>query len=117
MDKYSQYYIIDRPSEKFDLSLISEDLCEENGEDGQNCEIFMYLRNQMAIEIDIAITLITRDSVIELKDGIWQNFNLNGVAKTSHFFFHPHHQDKDISLLFKTDDQNLRLKYRLFNKE
>lgn len=29
----------------------------------------------MEIEIDMTITLLTRNSVIELKDGIWQSYS------------------------------------------
>lgn len=68
----------------------------------------------MNIEIDIAITLMSQHTILELKDGIWQSFPLNSIAKTSHFYFHPRHKDADIALMYKTTDPNLWLKYRLF---
>lgn len=49
-----------------------------------------------------------------MKDGVWQSFSLNKVAKTTHFYFLPRNKDHDIALMFKTTDPNLRMKYRLF---
>lgn len=72
------------------------------------------LHNNMDIEIDIAITLMSRNSIIELKDGVWQGFDLSTIAKTAHFFFYPQSRSEDISLLYKTDQRKIRLKYRLF---
>ena len=71
----------------------------------------------MEMEVDIAITLMGIDSIMELKDGIWQNFELNKVAKTSHFFFYPHNKENDVNLIYKTDDQTIRLSYRVFNAD
>lgn len=71
----------------------------------------------MDIEVDIAITLMSQHTILEIKDGIWQSFPLNSVAKSSHFYFHPRNHDHDISLMFKTTDPAIRLKYRLFYAE
>ena len=97
-----------------DLSQVSEDLCTQEGEEDTNCEVFIILQNKMEMEIDIALTLMSRHSVIELKDGVWQSFDLNSIAKTAHFYFYPRNMNDDISLLYKTDDQSMRLKYRMF---
>jgi hypothetical protein len=43
----------------------------------------------MGIEVDIAITLMSQHTILELKDGIWQSFSTNSIAKTAHFYFHP----------------------------
>ena len=68
----------------------------------------------MDIEVDIAITLMSRHAVIELKDGIWQGFDMNSVAKTAHFFFYPQNQKEDINIFYKTEEQQVRLKYKMF---
>ena len=68
----------------------------------------------MDYEIDIALTLMTRHAVIQMQDGVWQSFGLNSVAKTAHFFFEPRNKEDDISLFYKSTDQNIRLKYRMF---
>ena len=68
----------------------------------------------MDIEVDIAITLMSQHTILEIKDGIWQSFPLNTVAKSAHFYFHPRDKDHDIGLMFKTTDPSIRLKYRLF---
>ena len=66
------------------------------------------------MEIDIAITLMTREGVIELHDGIWQSFQVNKLSKTSHFYFYPRSQDHDVSLFYKVPNPSLKLNYRLY---
>lgn len=105
--------VIDKPSDVLDLSQISKTLCE-TVDDDDSCEIAVELQNQMDIEIDIAITLMSQHTILEIKDGIWQSFPLNSVATSAHFYFHPRNMDRDIGLMFKTTDPGIRLKYRLF---
>lgn len=69
----------------------------------------------MEIEIDIAITLMTRHSLIELQEGIWQTFSLNSVAESSHFYFMPEHKDQSINIIYKSTEFDLRLSYKIFN--
>jgi hypothetical protein len=54
------------------LKEISSVLCQEEGAD--SCEIFLRITNKMDIEVDISVTLLMRNAVVELKDGIWQAF-------------------------------------------
>lgn len=56
----------------------------------------------MPVEIDITITLIVRNSIIELKDGIWQSYSENSLINTAHFYFYPKHQDKNVVLLYQS---------------
>lgn len=74
----------------------------------------MSLTNKMDREIDIAITLMEHHTILELKDGIWQSFSLNNIAKSSHFYFFPRNINDDVGIMFKTTDPAIRLKYRLF---
>lgn len=69
----------------------------------------------MDMQIDITITLMTKHSVIELKDGLWQTFALNSVASSSHFYFFPQHKDKDVTIIYKNSDTDLRIIYRVYN--
>lgn len=34
-----------------------------------------------------------RDSIIELKDGIWQSYLENTIASSANFYFNPKHHD------------------------
>jgi hypothetical protein len=34
----------------------------------------------MSVEIDVTITLMIKDSIIELKDGIWNSYKVNTIA-------------------------------------
>jgi hypothetical protein len=34
----------------------------------------------MSVEIDVTITLMIKDSIIELKDGIWNSYKVNNIA-------------------------------------
>jgi hypothetical protein len=59
-----------------------------------------------------------QDSIVELKDGIWQSFSLTVTTSSTHFYFVPKHQNKSITILYNTTYQRLRLSYKLWkNKE
>lgn len=45
----------------------------------------------MPTEADVTITLMLKESVIELKDGIWQDYNINLASISAHFFYVPNH--------------------------
>lgn len=68
----------------------------------------------MDLELDIAITLLSRHNIIEMKDGLWQSYSLNVIAKSAHFYFTPRNKNNDVGINFKTTDPAVRLKYRLF---
>jgi len=34
----------------------------------------------MNVEIDVTITLMIKDAIIELKDGIWNSYKVNTIA-------------------------------------
>jgi hypothetical protein len=55
-----------------------------------------------------------QDSIIELKDGIWQSFSLTVTTSSTHFYFAPKHQNKSITILYNTTYQRLRLSYKLW---
>jgi hypothetical protein len=54
----------------------------------------------MPIVVDITITLMVHNSIIELKDGIWQSYSENAMAASAHFYFYPKHYNKDMTLMF-----------------
>lgn len=57
---------------------------------------------------------MTRHTILELKDGLWQSYSLNSIAKTAHFYFFPRNKNQDIGIMYKTTNPAIRLKYRLF---
>lgn len=93
---------------------VSEKVCVSEGENVDNCEVFIQIVNNMDMQIDISTTLMAKHSVIEMKDGLWQTFALNSVAQSAHFYFYPHHEDKDINVIYKSSEVNLRITYRMF---
>ena len=56
------------------------------------------------MEIDISLTLMSKHSIIELKEGIWETYALNSVASSSYFYFFPKHKENDISIIYKNSD-------------
>ena len=98
------------------MNEIADEVCLAKGESTENCQLWIRLENKMEMQIDITITLMTKHSVIELRDGLWQTFALNSVAETSHFFFIPQHHGKDINIIYKSSDSDLRLVYRIFTR-
>ena len=95
-----KHFDIDKDSDVLNLKDVSEELCHEEGQN--QCEIFLRIANTMDREIDLTLTLMVKDSVIELKDGIWQTYSINSVAKTSHFYFLPKEKNSSISIMFKS---------------
>jgi len=106
---------IDKESDYFDLKYVSKLLCKEEGAD--SCEIFMILYNKMEMEVDIAITLMVRNSVIELKDGIWQSYSENTLATSASFYFYPKHYDRSVSIIYSSTHSNLKIVYNLWKTD
>ncbi len=76
------------------LKDVSKELCEKQGED--SCEIFIRITNSMDAEIDLTVNLMVKNSIIELKDGIWQSYAENSIATSSNFYFYPSHENKSV---------------------
>lgn len=55
-----------------ELKKVAEKLCKD--EMAENCELFVRLHNKMGLELDITLTLMMKDAIIEIKDGIWNSF-------------------------------------------
>ena len=106
---------IDRPSDFLDLRMVASALCTKTGED--SCEIFMMLKNQMEVQVDVTITLMMRNAVIELKDGIWQSYQEGTIASDAKFYFYPKHIDKNVVLLYSTPMEDLRIAYSLWKAD
>ncbi len=71
----------------------------------------------MSVEIDITVTLIMENSVIELKDGIWQNYDINKAASSTHFYFLPKHQKHSIAIFYHSSLVDVKIVYRLWKSE
>ena len=67
-------YHIDRQTDVISVSLVTQKLC---GQQIKDCEIFVRIWNKMEVEADVTLTLMVRDVVIELKDGVWQTYDIN----------------------------------------
>lgn len=110
-----QHFTIDQATDVLNLKDVSELLCEKAG--STKCEIFLKIVNSMKMELDITLTLMLQDSVIELKDGIWQKFGINSVAETTHFYFLPKVKNKSVSIMYKTDLLDLHVVYNLWKSD
>lgn len=79
--------------------------------------MFVRVENQMGVEADLTLTLVVQDSVIELKDGIWQNYNINLASITSHFYFLPNHQNHSTTIFYKSTVVDLKIMYSLWKTD
>ena len=68
----------------------------------------------MPADIDLTLTLMFKESVIELKDGIWNYYKINEVAESTHFYFFPKHKDKSVTLTYHSDSVDLKISYALW---
>ncbi len=71
----------------------------------------------MELEVDITITLMVRDAVIQLKDGVWQYFAQNQVATSAHFYFLPKHINKTVTLIYRASFIDLKLLYMVWKTD
>jgi hypothetical protein len=71
----------------------------------------------MSVEADVTITMMMEDAIIELKDGVWQNYNINHLSVTSHFYFIPTHQDHSATIFYKSSFVDLKIMYSLWQTD
>ena len=71
----------------------------------------------MEVEADVTITLMVRDVVIELKDGVWQTYDINEAASTAHFYFLPKHQQHSTSIFYHSYYSELQISYSLWKSD
>lgn len=69
----------------------------------------------MDIEVDITINLLSRNALLELKDGIWQSYPENYMTASSSFYFYPRHAKKNIYIYYHTTLSSLKVAYRLWS--
>lgn len=71
----------------------------------------------MEVEVDVTITLMLQNSIVELKDGIWQNYQTNLVTSSSHFYFLPKHQNHSTTIFYKSTLVDLKIMYALWKTD
>ena len=71
----------------------------------------------MAVEVDISITFVTSNSIIELKDGIWQSYAVTDVTTSSHFYFLPKHLNHSATIFYKPSVIDLRVLYSVWKSD
>lgn len=57
------------------------------------------------------------DAVIELKNGIWQNYNINLASITSHFYFIPSHRHHSTTIFYKSTVADIKIMYSLWKTD
>ena len=63
------------------------------------------------------MTLIQRDSIIELKDGIWQGYSATEMSATSHFWFYPRNQNHSTTIFYKSTLVDLKINYKIWQTD
>lgn len=60
---------------------------------------------------------MVKDSIIELKDGIWNSYQINTIAENTNFYFLPKNKNRSITILYKSDFVDLKLMYTLWKTD
>ncbi len=60
---------------------------------------------------------MTRYSIIELKDGLWESYQESTIASSAQFYFYPKHYDKNVIIIYSTVMQDLKLAYSLWKTD
>lgn len=108
-------YTLNVESDVVDIQQVAKDLCKSKA--GENCELFLRLSNKMSVVIDITVTLMVKDSIIELKDGIWNSYQINAIAENTNFYFLPKNKNRSITILYRSDFVDLKVMYTLWKTD
>jgi hypothetical protein len=65
-------FFIDHEVDEIDITQEGKKVCESKGT--ISCEVFFRLTNKMQKDASMQITLMTTNSIVELRDGLWQYF-------------------------------------------
>ena len=65
----------------------------------------------------MTLTVLTNDTVIELKTGIWQSYEMASVTATNHFYFTPNNKKYPIVLQFAHTYGSFKISYLLWKNE
>ena len=71
----------------------------------------------MAVELDVTLTLMVRDAIMELKDGFWNSFRETQISKTTRFYFMPKHNNKSVTVLYRADYIDLKIMYSIWKSD
>lgn len=104
---------LDRQTDIVDIATVSQKLCAEE----VDCELFLRVVNKMEVEADLTLTLMVQDAVIELKDGIWQTYDVNEASSSAHFYFLPKHDKHSITIFYHSPSVELKLGYTLWKSD
>jgi hypothetical protein len=64
-------------------------------------------------KVNLQLTLLSTNSIIELHDGLWQFFPEELTSATTHFYFFPKHLSNPVSILYQSNNPDLRIFYSL----
>ncbi len=65
----------------------------------------------------MTITIMLENSIIELKDGIWQNYDLNEAASSTNFYFLPKHEKHSTTIFYHSTLVDLKVAYTLWQSD
>ena len=111
-DKTAEFKI-DRQTDMVSIATVAQKLCGEESD----CELYLRVVNNMDVEADLTLTLMVQDVVIELKDGIWQTYDVNEASSSAHFYFLPKHAKHSITIFYHSPSIDLRLGYTLWKSD
>lgn len=60
---------------------------------------------------------MVKNSIIELKDGIWQSYAENTIATSSNFYFYPKHENKSVEIMYRSVFTDLRISYAIWKAD
>jgi hypothetical protein len=81
------------------------------------CEVFITIVNHNKQKLDITLTILVNNSIIELKSGVWQRYEMTSVTSSTHFYFYPNNKKYPVTLQFSHTYAVYKLAYSLWNNE
>ena len=100
------------------MSLFNESnkICDQQ-DDESSCEVYISIQNNNKQKVDLTITVLMNNSIIELKPGVWQRYEMTSVTSSNHFYFYPNNKKFPVAIQFSHTYAVYKLAYLLWNNE
>jgi hypothetical protein len=79
--------------------------------------MFILITNNNSETLDVTLSLLENNSIITLKSGVWQRYQLTELTSQNHFIYTPSNLKYPINLQFIHNFGVYKLAYTLWNNK
>ena len=113
--KMIEEYNITRSHDSIDLEEYAAQLCDFSEDD--ICDLFIDIKSHNEVKVDVTVAILSNNTVIELRSGLWQSYEMTELTSTNHFYYIPTNKRYPIVLQFSHTFGAFKISYVLWNNE